>query len=223
MDKRNQSKVQFARTFYSFFQFNVPPPPEMLPQCKALRKRCTSRRLLAVYIISLCKDTDELEGLALICEACDWAGADMAKETIFWTGKILPVMDGVGDVDEDTNANRHAVIYSFRGKALALEKRAGEARDAFEAAYRYRDTYENLCRLVDSLISEQRFDDALDLLEEARQRHVSGEAAPLPQLYPGRPTARQRSKMMLYVRNVLNQIDIKMDEITALQAEAGKK
>lgn len=131
-NKTLHNKVQFARTFYSYFQFDVQPPHELLAQCKAIKKRCTTRRMLAVCIISLCKDTDQLEGLAVICEACDWAGVDMARETIFWTEKILVKMDALVDVPEATNASRHAVIYSFRGKAHQTEKRFDEALDAFE-------------------------------------------------------------------------------------------
>lgn len=214
-------KVQFARAFYAYFQYYTPPPKGMLAPCKALKKRCTTRKLLAEYIISLCRDSDELEALGVICEACDWAGADMAKETIFWAGKTLERLDDITDEDGYTMAARYSTIQTFLGKALLLENQPDKARDAFEAAYRETDTYANLCRYVDALIREKRYREAINLLKEARARHVSWDAEPIRRIYPEPLTSRQQKNIMVYVRNVLMQLDLKISEIEEMSAISG--
>ena len=213
--------VQFARAFYAFFQYYTPPPRGMIAQCKALKKRCTSRKMLAENIISLCRDSNELEALGVICEACDWAGADMAKETIFWAGKALERLDEITEEDGYTMAARYSTIQTFLGKALLLENRPDEARDAFESAYRETDTYANLCRYVDALIREKRYREAINLLEEARARHVSWDAEPIRRIYPEPLNTRQQKNIMVYVRNVLAQIDLKISEIEEISSISG--
>lgn len=73
---------------------------------------------------------------------------------------------------------------------------------------------------MDLLVRAKRFDDALHILEESRDRHLNGTADPLPILFPGTCTARQRSRKLIHIRNVLCQIDLKAEEIALLQAEA---
>ena len=213
LEEQFSPTIRFAKAFYNYFQFMTPPPPDLDAQCEALKKKITTRRLLAQQMIALCGECDDLECMGMICEACDWAGPSMADTTILWTKRLL---DAAGDFNHMDAAVRKLV----HNKALCMLARAYEAKAMWaEALVTYRqafhliNSYGNSVHIADVLVNMGRFDEALACMEECNTLHIEHKAfldidvTWLPR------NEKQRRGTDTYLRNIYKLIELKIDEI----------
>lgn len=146
----------------------------------------------------------------------------MADTTILWTKRLLDAAGDFGHLDISVRNLSHNKALCILARAYEAKNMWPEALGTYRKAFTLINSFGNSVHIADVLVKMRRYDEAIACMEECITLHAEHKAfldidvSWLPR------NEKQRWGTETLLRNINRQIEMKIDEILAVQVCSGQ-